>query len=88
MILLTDGQLSHMYETVDLDEIKFEIKERKLEKLGEGKRHFTGLTSKGNLPNTRDSENYRKWYEERKKNILDKVKEYNFYEYNENKESK
>lgn len=88
VILLTDGQLSHMYETVDLSKIKFEIKKRKLEKLGEGKRHFTGLTSNGGLPDTRDSEVYRKWYEKRKEEVLEKAKDYNFYEYLENKESK
>jgi 2-oxoglutarate ferredoxin oxidoreductase subunit alpha len=46
------------------------------------------LTSKGNLPSTQDSENYREWYKERKDNILNKVKNYNFYEYLENKEAK
>ncbi len=87
IILLTDGIISHMYETVDLEKIKYSIKKRKLKPLGEGKRHFTGLTSEDGIPKTKDSTVYRKWYEKRKKEILDVSKKYNFYEYIENKKS-
>ena len=86
VILLTDGTLSHMYETVDFE--KVEVKNRNIKSLGESNRHFTGLTSKDNLPDTRNTDTYREWYKERKNEILEKVKEYNFYEYIENKESK
>ena len=87
VILLTDGQLSHLYETVELEKIKIKTKERKLKPFGEEKRHLTGLTSNGNIPETRDSEIYRKWYETRKEKILKAADKYNFYEYSENKNS-
>ncbi len=87
VILLTDGIISHAYETVDLEKIKYTVKKRKLKPLGKGKRHFTGLTSKGNIPKTREPAVYRQWYKERKKEILDVAKKYNFYEYIENKKS-
>lgn len=85
VILLTDGIISHAYETVDLGKIKYSAKERKLQPLGTAKRHFTGLTSKNNIPKTKDPSIYRQWYKKRKKEILDIAKRYNFYEYIENK---
>lgn len=87
VILLTDGIINHMYESTDLSKINIKLKKRKLKPLGQGKRHFTGLTSKNGEPSTKDPEVYRKWYKQRKKEILDAAKKYNFYEYLKNKNS-
>ena len=80
VIFLMDGYLSQMYETADLESIKFNLKQRDKKPLGEGKRHFTGLTPK-------DPQAYRTWWAERKKKILDTAEKYNYYEYIENKNS-
>ena len=85
VILLSDGMLSHIYETVDLDSIKYSLKNRTRKPLGEEKRHFTGLISKNDRSQTKDLQIYREWYHERKKKILDVAEKYNFYEYIENK---
>ena len=89
VILLSDGYLSRMYETVDLSLInkKIKIKNRTLSPLGSSKRHFTGLTSENNIPKTKDSIVYKNWYLQRKKHILNAAKRYNFFEYIENKNS-
>jgi len=87
VILLSDGMLSHTYETVDLDSVKYSIKNRMRKPLGEEKRHFTGLLSKNDRPQTKDSQVYRDWYNERKKEVLDVANRYNFYEYMENKKA-
>jgi 2-oxoglutarate ferredoxin oxidoreductase subunit alpha len=87
VILLTEGIINKMYETTELEKIKFSLKKRKLKPLGKGKRHFTGLTSSNGLPATGKPEAYRKWYKERKNQINAIAKKYNFYEYLENKNS-
>ncbi len=91
VILLTDGIINKMYETTELKKIKYNLKKRKFEALGKTKsktkRHFTGLTSKNNIPATRDSQAYRIWYSKRKKEILGIAKKYNFFEYIENKKA-
>lgn len=89
VILLTDGIINKMYETAELNKINYNLKKRKLGPLGKTKtkRHFTGLTSKNNIPATRDSQAYRIWYHKRKKEILDIAKKYNFFEYIENKKA-
>ena len=84
VILMVDGIISHMYETVNT-KINYQLKKRNLKPLGQEKRHFTSLTSRGNLPITRDSKVYQDWYYKRKKKILDVAKKYNFYQYIENK---
>ena len=87
VILLVDGLIAHMHETVILEGLKSAIKKRSLEPLGSGKRHFTGLTSKGNTPKDKDPLIYREWYNARKKEILDAAKNYEFYEYIQNPNS-
>jgi 2-oxoglutarate ferredoxin oxidoreductase subunit alpha len=66
VILLTDGMISHLYENVSLDKIKFGVKERDMLPFGRAKRHFTGLTSNGDLPDTTNALAYREWYVKRK----------------------
>jgi 2-oxoglutarate ferredoxin oxidoreductase subunit alpha len=85
VILLLDGFLSHLYETVDLKKINYKLTKRTLLPLGKGKRHFTGLTSKNNLPQTTKPEIYREWFNHRKRRFLAGAKKYAFYEYSENK---
>jgi 2-oxoglutarate ferredoxin oxidoreductase subunit alpha len=86
VILIVDGIISHLYETVNT-KVSYQLEKRSLKPLGQGKRHFTGLTSKGNLPVTKGPQTYRNWYQKRKKEILDIAEKYNFYQYLENKES-
>lgn len=84
VILLLDGHLSRLYETVSLGE-DIKLKKRGLKPLGADSRHFTGLTSKNDSPATKDTETYREWYRKRKKEILNAAEKYNFYEYHKNK---
>jgi len=84
VILLLDGHLSRLYETAGLEK-DVKLKKRSLKPLGTGSRHFTGLTSKGNVPATKDAKVYREWYRKRKKEILNAAEKYSFYEYHENR---
>ncbi len=86
VILLTDATISQMSETVDLSKVKVRVKTRKQAKLGDEKRHLTGLTS-DSIPRSKSPEVYKKWYSKRKSEILNVAKKYNFYEYLENKKS-
>ena len=87
VILLLDGFLGHLSETVDLDSIKVDIKERTLEPLGKGTRHFTGLLCKGDIPVTKDSVYYNEWYARVKDKMKKASDNYRFYEYIENEKS-
>ncbi|MBD3156186.1 MAG: 2-oxoacid:acceptor oxidoreductase subunit alpha [Candidatus Aenigmarchaeota archaeon] len=87
IILLSDAFLSHLYETVDIESINFKIKQRHLKPLGDEKRHFTGLLSKGGIPQTRNSDLYKKWIQKMKEKIEKTSKNYEFFEYIENKDS-
>ncbi|MBU1186656.1 MAG: 2-oxoacid:acceptor oxidoreductase subunit alpha [Acidobacteria bacterium] len=69
VILLLDGFLAHLAETVDLRSIRVPRKKRTLPPLGKGTRHFTGLLSKDGVPQTKDTEYYRKWYAGYKKRV-------------------
>ncbi|MDD4878278.1 MAG: thiamine pyrophosphate-binding protein [Candidatus Nanoarchaeia archaeon] len=87
VFLLSDAILSHLAESVDLDAIKVQLKERKIKPLGSGNRHFTGLLSKDGIPKTKDSLYYRQWYKSYKDEVMSAAGRYNFYEYIENKNS-
>jgi len=87
VILLSDAFLSHLYETVDVEKIEFDIKKRKISPLGDKKRHFTGLLSEGGVPKTRDPELYKKWMEKMSEKIEKTSKNYEFFDYKENEES-
>jgi 2-oxoglutarate/2-oxoacid ferredoxin oxidoreductase subunit alpha len=87
VILLTDGMLSMMTESVDLKGIKVEIKKRDFKPLGKEKRKISGLLTKDNLPCTTEPKVYQEWYAERKAQILNTSKKYEFYEYSGNKKS-
>lgn len=87
IILLSDTNISHIYETVDFDEIDKEVKivGRKLEPIGKGTRHFTGLTHKGDYPATKDTQAHRDLIKKFKEKTERVAQKYNFYEYIENK---
>ena len=87
VILLLDGFLAHIFETVDLDMIKAEIKSRKRKPLGQGARHFTGLLSKDGIPQTKNTAYYREWYQKTKEKMLTAASHYRFYDYIENKDA-
>ncbi len=80
VILLSDGYISHLYETI-IPHRDFEIKKRNRPPLGTGNRHFTGLSHEDSVPKTSDVENYRKLimrlYE--KQQVI--AQRYNYYEY-------
>lgn len=70
VILLLDGYLSHLQETVDLEAVRVEVRPRTLAPLGAGKRHFTGLLARDGVPQTKDSAYYREWYARTKAKML------------------
>ena len=84
VVLLLDGFLAHLSETVDLDRVSVEIKPRTLAPLGHGNRHFTGLLAKNGVPLTKDSLYYREWYGRVKTKMLETAMNYRFYEYLKN----
>jgi 2-oxoglutarate ferredoxin oxidoreductase subunit alpha len=87
VILLMDGFLSHLAETVDLEAIEVKTVPRTIPPLGTGQRHFTGLLSRNGIPCTKDTKYYREWYWATKKKVLDAAKNYRFYEYHRNEKA-
>jgi 2-oxoglutarate ferredoxin oxidoreductase subunit alpha len=87
VILLLDGFLSHLAETVDLEMIEVKTVPRTIPPLGAEKRHFTGLLSRNGIPCTKDTAYYREWYWATKKKVLTAAKNYRFYEYLRNEQS-
>jgi len=84
IVLLLDGFLAHLSETVDLEAISVELKPRTLVPLGQGTRHFTGLLAKDGVPQTKDSLYYRQWYARVKTKMLETAARYSFYNYHHN----
>ncbi len=87
VVLLSDGFLAHLAETVDLDAVETMAKPRTLAPLGQGRRHFTGLLAKNGVPRTKDTAYYREWYERIQKKMSTAAANYRFYEYIENAEA-
>ncbi len=87
VVVLSDAFLGLLYETVDIDKIKVNVKKRTLKPLGTATRHFTGLVHEGDIPKTKDPAYYKKWITRIRKKIEDVSKNYAFYEYLENKDS-
>ncbi|MDR4503946.1 MAG: hypothetical protein MRK01_04025 [Candidatus Scalindua sp.] len=85
VILLSDGYVGHLYETIETKE--YEISKRTLPPLGTSNRHFTGLTHEGSLPATSDPEIHRKFIKHLEKKQKKVAKKYNGYEYIENASS-
>ena len=82
VILLSDGYISHLYETI-IPHRDFEIKKRNLQPLGEGNRHFTGLSHEDSVPKTSDVDNYRKLITRLHEKQQLTARRYNYYEYME-----
>lgn len=87
VILLSDGFIGHLYETADLESVKFKIKNRNTKPFGQGNRHYTGLVSKNGVPKTKDVQAYREWLEKVRERTEKVSKNYAFYEYLENKKA-
>jgi 2-oxoglutarate ferredoxin oxidoreductase subunit alpha len=81
VILLLDGFLGHLSETVDLDAVSVSPKIRSFAPLGQGRRHFTGLLAKDGAPRTKDSAYYREWYARVKAKVLKAAAGYRFCEF-------
>jgi 2-oxoglutarate ferredoxin oxidoreductase subunit alpha len=84
VILLLDGYLAHLQETIDLDAVSVAVKPRSLAPLGQGRRHFTGLLAKDGVPKTKDTAYYREWYARFKAKMLDTAAHYRFFDYHRN----
>ncbi len=84
VVLLSDGFLAHLAETVDLETVSIEPKPRTVPPLGRGRRHFTGLLAKNGIPRTKDTAYYREWYARIKKKMSEAAANYAFYDHIEN----
>jgi len=87
VVLLLDGYLAHLSETVDLSRVEFGLKSRSFKPLGTGRRHFTGLLEKDGIPRTKDTAYYREWFQRIKTKMQKTADKYRFYTYFENPES-
>lgn len=85
VILLSDGYVGHLYETIEIQE--HQISKRKLPPLGTSNRHFTGLTHEDSLPATSDPAIHRKLIKHLETKQKKTAKKYNGYEYIENASS-
>ncbi len=85
VILLSDGYVGHLYETIELFETP--LSERARTPLGTSNRHFTGLTHEDSKPATSNPDVHKKLirhFETKQRKV---AKKYNHYEYIENKSS-
>ncbi len=80
VILLLDGLLAHLSETVDLEGLAVDVMPRTLPPLGQGERHFTGLLAKDGTPRTKNPGYYREWFARVKAKMLEAAKSYSFSE--------
>jgi 2-oxoglutarate ferredoxin oxidoreductase subunit alpha len=82
VILLSDGYISHLYETVELK--TYPTVQRGRPPLGMGNRHFTGLTHQDSKPVTSSTEAHRNLIAHFRKKCMETSRNYHFYEYVEN----
>ncbi len=87
VIVLIDGFLSSLYETVSLA-YEQGLKARERKPFGESNRHFTALLNDGGELKTKSSEFYKIWLERVKQKMAKAAKNYEYYEYTGNKKSK
>lgn len=80
VILLSDGYISHLYETI-VPHRDFEIKTRSRPPLGTSNRHFTGLSHEDSVPKTSDVDNYRRLITRLQEKQQLTARRYNYYEY-------
>ncbi|TVM00621.1 MAG: 2-oxoglutarate synthase subunit alpha [Candidatus Brocadia sp. WS118] len=82
VILLSDGYISHLYETI-VPHRDFTIRPRSRPPLGTGNRHFTGLSHEESVPQTSDVDNYRRLITRFREKQLMAARRHNYYEYRE-----
>ena len=82
VILLSDGYVSHLYETI-IPHRDFETQKRDRQPLGAGNRHFTGLSHEDSVPKTSDVDNYRRLVTRLHEKQQLTAQRYNYYEYME-----
>ena len=80
VILLSDGYISHLYETI-IPHRDFDIKKRDRQPLGTGNRHFTGLSHEDSVLKTSDIDNYRRLITRLHEKQQLTAQRYNDYEY-------
>ncbi len=80
VILLSDGYISHLYETI-IPHRDFDVRTRDRPPLGAGNRHFTGLSHEDSVPKTSDVDNYRRLISRLQEKQLQTAQRYNYYEY-------
>lgn len=80
VILLSDGYISHLYETI-VPHRDVEIRERSRLPLGMSNRHFTGLSHEDSMPKTSDVDNYRRLIAHLYEKQQVTARQYNHYEY-------
>ena len=80
VILLSDGYVSHLYETI-IPHRDFETQKRDRQPLGAGNRHFTGLSHEDSVPKTSDVDNYRRLVTRLHEKQQLTAQRYNYYEY-------
>lgn len=80
VILLSDGYISHLYETAVLDKVP--LRERKLKPLGHGgNRHFTSLTHAGSYPKATAPAAHQELIAARAAKTAEVASRYAYYEY-------
>ena len=80
VILLSDGYISHLYETI-VPHRDFEVRKRSRPPLGTGNRHFTGLSHENSVVKTADADNYRRLIASLQEKQQLTAQRYNYYEY-------
>lgn len=80
VILLSDGYISHLYETI-VPHRDFTIKPRSRPPLGTENRHFTGLSHEDSVPQTSDADNYRRLITRFREKQQMTARRHNYYEY-------
>ncbi len=86
VVLLTDGYIGHLYESVSLD-YETELKERTREPFGRSNRHFTGLVAEEGVPKTKNKRVHKNIIKARKNKIEEVSKNYSYFEYLENNDA-
>jgi 2-oxoglutarate ferredoxin oxidoreductase subunit alpha len=85
VILLSDGYVGHLYETIETAD--YPVSERAMAPLGTSNRHFTGLTHEDSKPATSNPEVHKKLIKHLETKQKKVSKKYNDYEYIENNSS-
>ncbi|MEB2309125.1 MAG: thiamine pyrophosphate-binding protein [Candidatus Brocadiaceae bacterium] len=80
VILLSDGYISHLYETI-VPHYDCTITPRSRPALGMGNRHFTGLSHKGSVLKTSDVDNYRQLIASFREKQQMTAQRHNYFEY-------